>query len=236
MVEPVDILAIGAHPDDVEYSMAGTILVHRRLGYRVGVVDLTRAELGSKGSPEIRRREAELAAQRLGAAFRVNLDLGDNRVVDDPEAAQVLARVIRQARPALVFTHHGEDRHPDHRGACALTRRAVFMAALQKLDLGYPHHVVAALLFYPSNELIRPDVVVDVSQVWDEREEVMRCYASQFVDPTLEIDHRYFGVYDYIETARVRARHYGQLIGARYGEGFTCQTGIRATDLVAMFR
>lgn len=234
-MDPVDILAIGAHPDDVEFAMGGTLVLHHRMGYRIGVVDLTRAELGSKGTPERREQEAEAAAAVYGAAWRANLDLGDNQVVDDPATARRLAMLIRQARPALVFTHHGEDRHPDHRGAFALTRRAVFAAALRKLDLGVPYHVVSGLLFYPSNELMDPDLVVDVTDAWDQREEAMRRYTSQFVEPTLDIDHKYFGVQDYLEATRARARHYGQQIGARYGEGFACQDGVRVDDLVQTF-
>ncbi len=235
-LEPVDILAIGAHPDDVEYAIGGTLLLHRRQGYRVGLLDLTRGELGSKGNPEQRQKEAEAAAHLLGASFRANLGLPDGGVVDTPEAAQALARVLRACRPLLVLTHWGEDRHPDHRGAYALTRRALFLAALRHLDLGLPHHLVRGVLFYPSNEWVEPDLVVEVSEVWAEREEAMRCYRSQFLDPTLEVDHVYFGVRDYLEMARLRARHYGQRVGGGYGEAFLAPGPLRLRDLPALFR
>lgn len=234
-LEQVHLLAIGAHPDDVEFALGGTLARHVRMGYRVGVVDLTRGELGSKGNPALRAQEAAAAARVYGASFRLCLDLGDNRVVDDPDVARRLAALIRSCRPSLVFAHDGDDRHPDHRGAFALVRRAVFLAALRSLDLGAPHHVVDRLCYFPLNETVRPHFVVDVTDEWPQKEAAMRAFQSQFVDPTLEIDHRFFGVDDYLEMARVRARLYGQFIGVRYGEGFLCQDAVPVSDLIHTF-
>ncbi|QIA27922.1 bacillithiol biosynthesis deacetylase BshB1 [Thermaerobacter sp. PB12/4term] len=233
--EPVDVLVIGAHPDDAEIGMGGTLVKLHRLGYRIGLIDLTRGELGSKGTPERRAQEAAAAARVYGALFRLNLNLGDNRVEDSPALGRKLAALIRRCRPRLVFTHHGDDRHPDHRGAWALVRRAVFQAALRNLDLGEPYHLVDALLFFPVNEWVEPSFVVDITDTFEGKLEAMRAFASQFVEPTAPIDHKYFGVEDYLEAATVRARHYGLRIGVRYGEAFLADA-VPVADPVAAFR
>ncbi len=235
-VDPVDLLIVGAHPDDAEYGMGGTLLVHHHAGRRIGVVDLTRGELGSKGTADLRAREAAHAAELYGARWRLCLDLGDNRVAADPDDARVLARVIRAARPRLVFTHHHVDRHPDHRAAHELTRRAVFAATLRNLDLGAGPHVVAATLCFPTDRVLeRPDVVVDVSDVWKQRLETMRRFASQFDSDTLEIDRAHYGVDDYLQITTARARVHGQHAGVRYAEAFLADRPARADDLPALF-
>lgn len=232
---PVDILAIGAHPDDVEISMGGTLARLSALGYGLGVIDLTRGERGSKGDPERRAREAEAASAEYGAAFRLNLDLGDGHVRDDVEVAQGVARLIRLCRPRLVFCHHGEDRHPDHRGAHLLVSRAVFQASLRNLDLGEPHHVVDRLILYPSNEWMPASFVVDVTREWPVKLRAMRAFESQFVEPALEIDRKYFGVSDYVAVAESRARFYGQQIGVEFGEGFHVADSVPVDDPVRVF-
>ena len=235
-IDPVDLLVVGAHPDDAEYGMGGTLLVHHARGRRIGVVDLTCGELGSKGTPQLRAREAAHAAELYGARWRVCLDLGDNRVAPDPEDAQLLARVIRAARPRLVFTHHHVDRHPDHRAAHELTRRAVFAAALRNLDLGVESHVVPATLFFPTDGVLdRPDVAVDVTEVWEQRLETMRRFASQFDSDTLEIDRAHYGVDDYLEITAARARVHGQHAGVRYAEAFLADRPPRSDDLFEVF-
>jgi len=230
---PVDLLAIGAHPDDVEYGMGGTLVHHHHLGYRIGVVDLTRGELGSKGTPDLRRTEAAAAAGVYGAAFRTCLDLGDNRVAPTEDAVHRLARVIRQARPRVVASHLAEERHPDHRAAHELVRRAVFAAALRTLDLDVGHHVVSATLAFPTDRVLDGEVSVDVSGVWEERLATMRAFASQFAAPTLDIDRRLYGTDDHLEVVAARARVQGQAIGARYAEAFLCDRGVAVHDLLA---
>jgi N-acetylglucosamine malate deacetylase 1 len=235
-LDPVDLLVIGAHPDDAEYGMGGTLLVHARAGHRIGVVDLTRGELGSKGTPQLRAREAAAAAALYGASWRVGLNLGDNQVTADPPSTQRLARVIRSARPRLVFTHHAVDRHPDHRGAHELVRRAVFAAALRTLDLEVGAHVPAATLCFPTDGVLdAPDVVVDVTDVWDARVATMRCFASQFEAETLAIDRAHYGVDDYLELTSARARVHGQHAGVARAEAFVTDRPPRAADLTALF-
>ena len=234
-LEPVDLLVVGAHPDDAEYGMGGTLLVHQQAGYRIGVVDLTRGELGSKGTPELREQEAAHAAALYEARWRTCLDLGDNRVGRGPEDHLALARVLRTARPRLVFTHHHVDRHPDHRAAHELVRRAVFAAALRTLDLDAGHHVVDTSLYFPTDGVLdRPDVLVDVSGVWEQRLATMRRFASQFDAATLEIDRAHYGVDDYLEVTAARARVHGQHGGVRLAEAFACERPPLSADLPAL--
>jgi len=234
MPQPVDLLAIGAHPDDVEYGMGGTLVRHHHLGYRIGVVDLTRGELGSKGTPELRRQEAAAAAQVYGGAFRVCLDLGDNRVAATEAAVHRLAAIIRVSRPRIVASHLAEERHPDHRAAHELVRRAVFAAALRNLDLDVgDHHIVAATLGFPTDRAIDGDVHIDVTEVWEARLATMQAFASQFEAPTLPIDQRLYGIDDHLALVAARARLQGQAIGVRYAEAFRCDRGVALDDLVA---
>lgn len=232
---PVDLLAIGAHPDDVEYGMGGTLVRHHRAGHRIGVVDLTRGELGSKGTPERRADEARQAAEVYGASFRHCLDLGDNEVADNPPSVRRLATVIRTARPRVIVTHQAEDRHPDHRAANELVRRGTFAAALTSLDLGVDHHVTPGLLGFPTDRVIDGDVYVDVTAVWEARLEAMRRFASQFTAPTRDIDHTLYGVDDYLEVVATRARAHGQHIGVAFAEAFVTDQGVRCDDLVTLF-
>lgn len=231
----VDLLAIGAHPDDVEYGAGGTLVRHHHLGYGLGVVDLTRGELGSKGTPEQRAEEARKAAEVYGARFRVCLDLGDNQVAHDADTVHRLARVIRRARPRVVLSHRSEDRHPDHRATHELVHRAVFAAALTTLDLGVPHHAVPAVLSFPTDRVIDGDLYVDVTDVWEARLHTMRAFASQFAAPTRDIDHTLYGIDDYLEVVATRARAHGQAIGVRYAEAFTTDQRLVVDDLVARF-
>lgn len=232
---PVDLLVVGAHPDDAEYGMGGTLVRHHRLGRTIGVVDLTRGELGSKGDPARRADEARAAAEVYGARWRHGLDLGDTRLAADPANIHGLAAVVRAARPTVVCTHHREDRHPDHRTAHELVRRAVFAAALRRLDLDGPEHAVAALLCFASDRVVDGDLYVDVTDVWEARVETMRRFTSQFGEDTLPIDHTLYGVDDYLAAVEARARVHGQRIGVRYAEAFVTEAGVPATDLVATF-
>lgn len=236
-ISAVDIMAVGAHPDDVEIGCGGYLARAVRQGYRAGIVDLTRGEMGTKGTPELRAAEADQGAALLGAAFRVNLGLPDSRVLDDPVAATRLAALIRRARPTLLFAHHGTDRHPDHRGASLLTQRAAFYAALRKLDIeGLPLHPVDRLLFFPLNEELAPSFVVDISETWAVKVAAVQAHASQFGAGTAAIDQKFFGKDDYLRAHEDRARAMGNLIGVPYGEGFVLADALAVPDPVALLR
>lgn len=232
----MEILAIGPHPDDIELGTAGLLALERRRGHSIGLIDLSRGEMGSRGNAEIRAREATEAARRLGAHFRLNLGLPDTRIQDDPAAARRLAVWIRQARPALVLAPYPVDRHPDHAAAGLLVQRAVLYAGLRRLDLEEAHHVVRTLLFYPINELVeRPSFCVDVTEVWEEKVAALEAHASQVGETGLEIDRRFFGHGGFLEAMEGRAVQYGRMIGARYAEAYLTRDPLRLEDPLAFF-
>jgi len=236
-LDQVDVLAVGAHPDDVEIGCGGLLALAAQRNYRVGIADLTRGEMGTKGTAEIRQKEAQAAASVLGAAFRVNLGLPDTGVIDSVEYAQRLAAVIRAARPAIVLAPYWVDRHPDHVGASHLTQRAVLYAALKKMTIGaWPAHSVDRLLFYPINEETLPSFVTDITPVWEIKLKAVQTHASQFGQGVAIIDQKVFGKDDYLRSLEDRARSFGNRIGASFGEGFILMDTIAITDPVTFFR
>lgn len=184
----VDILAIGVHPDDVELSAVGTLLSHIDQGHSVGLLDLTRGELGSRGSAAIRTQEAFAAAQKLGAKFRENLDLPDGFMQYNPENIKKIIRVIRGCQPKIVLTNALDDRHPDHGRAAKLTADACFYAGLLKIethdDQGQPQekHRPDAVYHYIQDRNRKPDFVVDITGYLTKKMDIIRCYESQFDD------------------------------------------------------
>jgi len=218
----LDVLAIAAHPDDAEISVGGTLLSCAAAGKRVGILDLTRGELGTRGDAAQRAREVAAADRVLGTAWRGNLDLGDGRVADTLDAREALARVLRDLRPALVLAHHREDLHPDHAAAGALARAAWYLAGLRRLaerDGGPSAFRPPRLLHFAGHVPLEPTLVVDISAVWERKVELIRCYASQLepADAQDRGQHLLFGA-DVLARAETKARYFGERIGARYGE------------------
>ena len=179
---PVDLLAFGPHPDDIEIGMAATVAKHASLGFRVGLCDLTRGELGSNGTPEERVAEGEAAAALLGAAWRVNLGLPDGALTDTDPHVRAIVDIVRSARPAAIAVPFADDRHPDHRRAAALLASAVFKAGLRRYPAaGAPWHAQWVCAYF-INDSAPPSFVVDVSDVYDLKRRALACHASQF-DP-----------------------------------------------------
>ncbi len=238
MSEQLDLLAIGAHPDDVELAVGGTLILSGRQGLRVGVVDLTRGELGTRGTPERRDQEASNASTFLGLSMRENLGLPDGDITSD--GLNALVRVLRRWCPRIVMTHPADCRHPDHTAAHHLVRNACFYSGLQKLDQSAdaapwrPHH----LLHFAEVRHFEPDFVVDVTSVWDQRTEALRCYGSQIHSPTYkeqnEEPETYISNLQFFEWIEARARTYGQLAGCTYGEPFQ-YSGVLGTSNLGAF-
>ena len=185
MPEPLDVLALAAHPDDVELCAGGTMCLLADQGYRTGVVDFTRGEMGSRGTPEIREQEASGASEILGLASRDNLGLPDGDIPNTADARQRLIRLIRRYRPSIVLVNAPEDRHPDHPAAARLATDALFYSGLVKIeteDEGEPQEPwrPAHVLHYMQSIPFEPTFVVDVSEVWERRMEALLAYRSQF--------------------------------------------------------
>jgi bacillithiol biosynthesis deacetylase BshB1 len=220
--QQLDALVIAAHPDDAEICLGGTILRLVDEGRRVGVLDLTRGEMGTRGSAADRTRETEAATKLLGLTCRENLELPDGRLEVTLEAREALARRIRALRPQTVFAHHTEDLHPDHCAAGQLAREAWYLAGLARLaesEGGAPAHRPPELFHFMGHVPFAPTFVVDIGAVWSRKVEVVRRYASQ-LEPTNAGDrgeHFLFGA-DILARVETRARTHGESIGVRYGE------------------
>ncbi len=216
----IDMLAFGPHPDDVEICCAGTLLKLKAAGARVGVVDLTAGEMGTRGTREIRAAECAAASEMLGLDHRQCLDLGDGHLREDPLAELALVRVLRELRPSIVLSPWGVDDHPDHEHAARMVRNACFRSGMARLDTGQEPHRPRALLSYPGRREFSPSFVVDIPPFWERRMEAARCYTSQFHNPDSTEPATAISSPDFWHYIQARAMYYGQLVGVRYGEAF----------------
>jgi len=232
---PVDILAISAPPDDVEMTCAGTLIRLKARGRRFAIVDLTRGELGTRGSDEIRRREAEHAAQILGADFRETLDFGDGRVAGTREQELVLIDLIRREKPRLVITPYPEDRHPDHARAGRLVTDSAFYAGLRKVETKHPAHRPQQTIYFSTSYVHDPDFVVDITESMETRRAAINAYASQFYRDDSKEPETMLSQTSFLHAIEARARHFGFLIGVEFGEGFSSKRPPKIDDVVAVF-
>ncbi|OWR29159.1 bacillithiol biosynthesis deacetylase BshB1 [Saccharibacillus sp. O23] len=221
MSEPLDILIFGAHADDAEIGMAGTIVKHTRAGYRVGICDLTFAEMSSNGTVELRKQEAESAAAVLGLAVRSNLGLADRGLFRTEEHIRRITAEIRKHAPRIVFAPYWEDRHPDHIACSGLVEEAVFNAKLRRYMPELPPVQAEQLYFYFINDPGPTDLMVDVTDVYAVKEEALRCYESQFAAPGRGNDNVATPLTaQYVERVRARDSLLAQKQGLGYAEGF----------------
>lgn len=230
----IDFLAIGAHADDVEISAGGTIAKLVRLGRAGGIVDLTDASMGTRGTPAIRLEEAERAARILGVGFRRNLGLRDGFLVpNDPEAVRRIAECLREFRPRVVFTHPLRDRHPDHEACGALVREAAFKAGLAKFPAsGSPWRPERVFHWLGARDGA-PDFCVDVTGTWSVRDEALAAYPTQFA-PREGLPETAISGASFREIMHARARHLGARIRAELAEGFTCDETPEILDPCAL--
>lgn len=228
----VDILAVGAHPDDVELGCGGLLLLMRDRGYRFAIVDLTAGEGGSRGDRETRAREARAAAESLGASGRECLRLPDTRVEASAGAVRLMTEAVRRIRPRLVVSMSPGDRHPDHAACAAIVERAVFLAALAKAEADGAPHRVARLIRYSRHPWFVPSFVVDISDVVDRKLAAVRAYESQFTrkapGPRTPISSPEFE-----EDLLAFWRFHGLAAGALYAEPFACDGPPALPDPVA---
>ena len=232
---PVDVLAVAAHRDDVELTCGGALLRAAGLGRRTAIVDLTQGEMGTRGSAELRAREAERAAEVLGLAARENLGLPDAGITNTPETRERLARLIRRLRPRVVIAPSPWARHPDHRIAAELVRDASFVAGLARVAPDVPKHrpfkVVHCITY--REDAVKPTFVVDVSDVFERKMEAIRCYDSQF-DGATQAGEVYPNGEPLYDIVRHQAAHYGSLIRVRYGEPFHTTETMRVDDVASL--
>jgi bacillithiol biosynthesis deacetylase BshB1 len=235
----LDVLVFVAHPDDSELSCGGTILSLIAQGKKVGVVDFTRGEMGTRGTPKIREEEAAAAAQILGLSVRDNLGFKDVFFSNDDDHVMEVVMKIRQYQPDIILANAIEDRHPDHGKAAALVKRAFFLAGLKKLKTemaGEPqqHWYPKNLYHYIQTDYMKPDFVVDVTDFWDKRMEAVRAFKSQFFDPNGEASNTLISSPEFMELLEARGKEMGMSIRAKYGEGFVCIRTLGVSDLTSL--
>lgn len=236
----LDVLAVGAHPDDVELGCGGTLASLARQGRRVGIVHLTRGEMGTRGTVEQRRVEAERAAQVLGARAMEILDCGDGHLRYGTEEEDELIGLVRRFRPEVVLGPPPSDRHPDHRRSHRLVEAACFYAGLRQRapDRGEPHRP-GAVFHYMQHDSFEPRFIVDVTEVWEIRQEAVAAYGSQVFpgssDPegsAAEAPTTKIASEDFWHSIEGRARHFGNLVGAAFGEPFGSRLPLPVRDLL----
>lgn len=234
----LDVLAFGAHPDDIELTCAGTIIKLGAMGYKTGVVALTRGELGTRGTPEIREQEFDAAGKIMGLAVHKILDIPDGNVSLTLENKMAVIEEIRRHKPSLVLAPYWVVRHPDHGHASDLVREAAFFAGLKKIDTGQEAHRPHKVIFYPGRFEFKPSFIIDVSAYHDQKVQAIQAYKSQFHNP----DKSDYGLEDtnistpaFLEAIITRAKQYGSYIGVEYGEPFLVREHMRLDDPVAFF-
>ncbi|MFN3596597.1 MAG: bacillithiol biosynthesis deacetylase BshB1 [Rubricoccaceae bacterium] len=238
-VPRLDVLALAAHPDDVELCAGGTMCLLAKQGYRTGIVDFTRGELGTRGTPETRLAEAQRASEILGLAARENLGLPDGGLDDTPAHRLAVIRAVRRHRPAVVLLNAPEDRHPDHGHAARLAAHALFYAGLARIetedDDGSPQAPWRPFhaLHYMQAVEFTPTLVVDVTDVWEQRMAALMAFESQF-GVSDGAPQTFIANPGFLEWVEARARAYGYRIGATYGEPLLYRHGpIGVSDLGA---
>lgn len=237
MITKVDILGVGVHPDDVELGCIGTLAVHRDLGHSFGIVDLTRGELGSRGSVSIRNAESAASAKISGAAFRVNLDMRDGFFEISEANLMSLVVAIRSAQPDILLANAIRDRHPDHGRAAELISRASFLAGLKRIKTHdeqgaeQVHHRPSRVYHYIQDYNLVPDLVIDISDHIDTKINAVLAFKSQFYDPNSTEKNTPISSKEFLDFIQGKARVYGRHIDAEFGEGFTSDTPIRLNSL-----
>jgi len=223
----LDILVLAAHPDDAELGCGATIAKHVDLGRRVGIVDLTRGELGTRGTPEIRQQEAAAAATILGITIRENLGLPDGFFQNDVESQRKVIQTVRKFQPDIVLTNAVLDRHIDHGKGASLVFDSCFLAGLSKIEtvdgngkLQQPWRPSAVYHFIQS-QLIEPDFIVDASGHWERKMEAIKAYKTQFFDPSSSEPETYISKPAFLKMIEGRGIEFGHAIGVSHGEGFT---------------
>lgn len=235
----LDILAIGVHPDDVELGCSGTILKHISQGKKVGVLDLTRGELGSRGSAELRLIEAEKAAKILGVSVRENLEFADGFFVNDKKHQIEIVKILRKYQPDVILCNAPKDRHPDHGRASQLVSEACFYSGLVKVEteLNGENQELwrpKAVYHYIQDRFLEPDFVVDVSEHVDKKMDAIMAFDSQFYNPDSNLPETPISSKKFLDFVKARMANFGRDINVDYAEGYTSERLLGVEDITLL--
>ena len=233
----LDILVFGAHPDDVELSCSGAILIEKNKGKKIGIVDLTRGELGTRGTAATRKDEAKNAASVMQIDIRENLEMADGFFKNDEEHQRKVITTLRKYQPEIVLCNAPADRHPDHGRGADLIYTAAFLSGLVKIETTENNSSQKAwrpkyVFNYIQDRYFNPDFVVDITDVFDKKIEAIQAYKTQFYDPASKEPETYISSPEFLESIIYRAKMFGKLIGVKYAEGFLSKKmiGIESFD------
>jgi bacillithiol biosynthesis deacetylase BshB1 len=239
----LDILAFGAHPDDIELSCAGTLIVERMKGKNVGIIDLTQGELGTRGNADIRKQEAQNAAMVMQIEVRENLQMADGFFKNDKEHQLKIITALRKYQPEIVLCNAPEDRHPDHGRSADLITDATFLSGLQKIITrsNEDDNIDSTLqkewrpkyvLNYIQDRYLKPDFVIDITEGFDKKIEAIKAYKTQFYNPESGEPQTYLSSPDFLDSIIYRAKMFGKMIGVKYAEGYISKKmiGLKSFD------
>ena len=235
----LDILAFAAHPDDVEMSCGATLAKYASQGKKVGIVDFTQGQMGTRGTPELRLKEAEKAAEILNLAARENLAFEDIYFTNDIEHQLKVVEMIRKYRPEIVFANSQKDRHPDHEKAAGIVKTAVFLSGLEKLETtieGVKQEPwrPRSVYHYIQSTMVDPDFVEDVTGFWEQRNQAIYAFASQVHMPNSGGTETFISSPEFMLMLDARGKMLGQSIGAKFGEGFKVNRNLGVNDIFSL--
>ncbi|MFC1553744.1 bacillithiol biosynthesis deacetylase BshB1 [candidate division KSB1 bacterium] len=228
-----DILAFAPHPDDIEMGCGGTMIKLNKLGYVTGIIEMTRGELGTRGTPDIRKLESIKAAEILGVKYKENLDLGDGTLENNRTNKELVVDIIRKYRPKLVIAPHWFDDHPDHIECANLVKESVYLAGLANYLPKNEYHRTGGIIYYMCRGEFNPKFVIDISDVFNEKLRAIQSYSSQFHSEESDEPETSLSDPDFIKIFEARGRVYGRMIGCRYGEPFDSKYPPNILDPVA---
>ncbi len=231
----LDALAFGAHPDDVELSCSGTLIWLAKNGYRTGIITLTEAELGSQGSPEIRRKEFDRASEIMGTSYHKALDIPDGSVRSTSVNRSRVIKVIREWRPKIIFVPYWETRHPDHAHCCELCREAAYLSGLSKIDSGQEPFRPYKVIYYMELYDFVPSFIIDISTTFEKKMQAIKAYTSQFLNSKTPKGKTFINQPEFLQLIETRAKYFGSKIGVQYGEPFLVREPMKLQDPVAHF-
>ena len=234
----LDLLVFGVHPDDAELGCGGVLLSEKLSGKKTGIIDLTQGELGTRGTPETRKQEAAVAAKILDVDVRINLQLADGFFENNEASQRVVISVLRKYQPEIIICNAPEDRHPDHGRSARLVSDAAFLSGLVKIETTEESVIQDAwrpkyVLYYIQDRYLKPDFVVDITNVFEKKLESVKAYKTQFFDPEAPGGPQtYISSPEFLESVVSRAAMFGKMIGVKYAEGFLSKKmiGIRSFD------
>jgi bacillithiol biosynthesis deacetylase BshB1 len=232
----LDILAIASHPDDAELSCSGTLAAHVAKGYKVGILDLTRGEMGTRGTPELRLRESDAASEVLQLSMRENLGFDDVFFMDDKAHHMEIVKVIRKYKPEIILANAIRDRHPDHGKSASAASKACFISGLRKAETILDGEAQAPwrpkfVYHYIQNNYIEPDFIFDISDFWEIKLASIKAFKSQFYDPHNTEPESFISNPKFMDFIEARAKEMGHRILVNYGEGFTVERILGVNDL-----